>query len=90
MVPSRYPLDPSIENKPYNTAAETRPDFGRGLNYLKEQVKTLPIQPGVYRMTDANGEALFGKARHLGGGSVAIPTKQIIKSAGRWWLRLGI
>ena len=66
MVPSRYPLDPSIENKPYNTAAETRPDFGRGLNYLKEQVKTLPSQPGVYRMTDANGEALYvGKARHL-------------------------
>ncbi len=42
------------------------PDFGRGLAYLKAQVKTLPHQPGVYRMFNAAGESLYvGKARHL-------------------------
>ena len=42
------------------------PDFGRGLAYLKGQVKTLPHQPGVYRMFNAAGESLYvGKARHL-------------------------
>ena len=51
---------------PDNLEAETQPDFGRGLAYLKTQVKTLPHQPGVYRMTGADGEALYvGKARHL-------------------------
>ena len=51
---------------PDNLVAETEPDFGRGLAYLKTQVKTLPHQPGVYRMTGADGEALYvGKARHL-------------------------
>ena len=51
---------------PDNLEAETEPDFGRGLAYLKTQVKTLPHQPGVYRMTGADGEALYvGKARHL-------------------------
>ena len=28
----------------------SRPDFARGLAYLKKQIKTLPHQPGVYRM----------------------------------------
>lgn len=42
------------------------PDFGRGLAYLKAQVKLLPLQPGVYRMYNAAGEALYvGKAREL-------------------------
>ena len=42
------------------------PDFGRGLAYLKAQVKTLPHQPGVYRMFNAAGESLYvGKARYL-------------------------
>ena len=42
------------------------PDFGRGLAYLKAQVRTLPQQPGVYRMSGADGQTLYvGKARHL-------------------------
>ena len=43
-----------------------RPDFARGLAYLKKQIKTLPHQPGVYRMFNAAGDSLYvGKARHL-------------------------
>ena len=41
-------------------------DFARGLAYLKSQLKSLPAKAGVYRMLDANGEALYvGKARDL-------------------------
>ncbi len=37
-----------------------------GLNYLKSQVKHLPKKPGVYRMFDAHGQALYvGKAKWL-------------------------
>ncbi len=43
-----------------------RADFPRGLAYLKEQIKTLPHQPGVYRMFNAAGDSLYvGKARHI-------------------------
>ena len=43
-----------------------RPDFARGLAYLKKQIQTLPHQPGVYRMFNAVGDSLYvGKARHL-------------------------
>ena len=41
-------------------------DFSKGLAYLKAQVKTLPLNPGVYRMFNAEGESLYvGKARQL-------------------------
>ena len=40
--------------------------FKTGLNYLKSQVKHLPKKPGVYRMFDADGQALYvGKAKWL-------------------------
>ena len=46
--------------------ASVRADFARGLAYLKEQIKTLPHQPGVYRMSNAAGDSLYiGKARHI-------------------------
>ena len=38
----------------------------RGVGVLKQAVKTLPGQPGVYRMLNRKGEALYvGKARNL-------------------------
>ena len=42
------------------------PDLGRGLAYLKAEVKTLTGDPGVYRMLNGAGDALYvGKARNL-------------------------
>ena len=41
-------------------------EFQTGLDYLKSQVKHLPKKPGVYRMFDADGQALYvGKAKWL-------------------------
>ena len=42
------------------------PDIWRGIGYLKDQLKTLTNDPGVYRMTNGKGEVLYvGKARNL-------------------------
>ena len=42
------------------------PDFGRGLAYLKAEVRKLTGDPGVYRMMNGAGEVLYvGKARNL-------------------------
>ena len=65
MTLSRPPFDPQTKDKADNGVAETGPDFGRGLSYLKAQVKTLPHQPGVYRMTGAEGEALYLSLIHI-------------------------
>ena len=42
------------------------PDLGRGLAYLKTEVRKLGSDPGVYRMMNGAGEVLYvGKARNL-------------------------
>ena len=47
-------------------AQATEPDFAVGLAFLKSKIKSLPHQPGVYRMFDAEDNSLYvGKARHL-------------------------
>ena len=41
-------------------------NLARGIAYLKTELKTLPSQPGVYRMMNAKGDVLYvGKARNL-------------------------
>ena len=46
--------------------ANLPPDLGRGLAYLKSEVRKLTGDPGVYRMLNGAGEALYvGKARNL-------------------------
>ena len=58
---------PQNTDRPGQQASDAdTPDFGRGLGYLRGQVKTLPHKPGVYRMFNTAGESLYvGKARHL-------------------------
>ena len=42
------------------------PNLERGIAYLKDELKTLPHQPGVYRMLNDTGTVLYvGKARNL-------------------------
>ncbi len=43
-----------------------KPDLARGVEAIRDTVKTLPARPGVYRMLDARGDVLYvGKARVL-------------------------
>ena len=47
-------------------AANMPLNLKRGIAYLKTELKTLPNQPGVYRMQNEAGEVLYvGKARSL-------------------------
>ena len=60
--------DTTMHDKTAGTAspANLPPDLGRGLAYLKLEVTKLNGDPGVYRMLNGAGEALYvGKARNL-------------------------
>ena len=54
------------ENSAVAGSGNLPPDLARGLAYLKGEVRKLTGDPGVYRMLNGVGEALYvGKARHL-------------------------
>ena len=60
--------DTTMHDETAGTAspANLSPDLGRGQAYLKSEVRKLTGDPGVYRMLNGAGEALYvGKARNL-------------------------
>ncbi|MFM9976853.1 MAG: excinuclease ABC subunit UvrC [Sphingomonadaceae bacterium] len=50
----------------YTVKGSDAPDLDAGVAAIRNVLKTLPLKPGVYRMTDARGDVLYvGKARTL-------------------------
>jgi excinuclease ABC subunit C len=50
----------------YTVRGSETPDLEAGVAAIREVLKTLPVRPGVYRMTDVKGDVLYvGKARSL-------------------------
>ncbi|MHA6334247.1 excinuclease ABC subunit UvrC [Qipengyuania sp. CAU 1752] len=70
-TPAGTPHDPRgaerfNEERAAYTVSSAKPDLEAGLTAIREVVNTLKPVPGVYRMLDARGEALYvGKARSL-------------------------
>jgi len=56
----------NIENQSGKLLGRGRTGFEAGAEILRAQLKTMPKQPGVYRMTNAEGATLYvGKAKNL-------------------------
>jgi excinuclease ABC subunit C len=54
------------EQATYAVRGADQPDLEKGVAAIREVLKTLPRRPGVYRMQDSRGDALYvGKARVL-------------------------
>jgi excinuclease ABC subunit C len=54
------------ESATYAVRGADQPDLEKGVAAIREVWKTLPRNPGVYRMQDARGDVLYvGKARAL-------------------------
>ena len=54
------------EKQTYTVRGVDQPDLEAGIAAIRNVWKTLPANPGVYRMQDARGDVLYvGKARAL-------------------------
>src|SRR3954470_15073364 len=54
------------ERATYAVQGSEQPDLEQGVAAIREVLKTLPRNPGVYRMQDVRGDVLYvGKARAL-------------------------
>ena len=61
-APDRF----SEETATFTVQGKDAPDIERGVAAIRNVLRTLPVRPGVYRMTDAEGAVLYiGKARAL-------------------------
>lgn len=59
-------IDPPSGTERARRGRRSVPDIERGVAVIRDQVRTLPNAPGVYRMLDESGEVLYvGKARSL-------------------------
>jgi hypothetical protein len=57
---------PNIEKQSGKLLRRGRTGFEIGADVLRAQLKTMPPQPGVYRMINAEGSTLYiGKAKNL-------------------------
>jgi excinuclease ABC subunit C len=72
MMTSGRPDDPRGEGRfneeraTYTVKGSDTPDLEVGVAAIRNVLKTLPLKPGVYRMTDARGDVLYvGKAKTL-------------------------
>jgi excinuclease ABC subunit C len=56
----------SEETATFTVQGKDAPDLERGVAAIRNVLRTLPVRPGVYRMTDAEGAVLYiGKAKAL-------------------------
>ena len=69
-MPANPISDPSYQTNPLPANLE------RGIAYLKAELKTLPHQPGVYRMT--NDQAIQALRRPLQIGRVSLRNRLIL------------
>jgi excinuclease ABC subunit C len=66
------PKDPALldrfaeDTATFTVQGKDTPDIDRGVEAIRNVLRTLPARPGVYRMTDAEGAVLYiGKAKAL-------------------------
>jgi excinuclease ABC subunit C len=65
-APEPPPVEAEAPDAVRETGAESQGGIARGVAVLRAALRTVPSTPGVYRMLDRKGDALYvGKARNL-------------------------